>query len=160
VGASALARRMALDDIAFTVQERGYSVTSYVRDRTLNEDTDTTVDLIRKGWSVHNYPDRLAFSATPSDFGALLIQRRRWATGGLIILPNVVRYVAARASWCAVWEGVIRAQYILSAPVGSVVVLLYWLHLLSRSIDGLSAWSMLALATYLVSYRRDLLDSG
>src|SRR5439155_1662463 len=78
VGASALVRRAALDDIVFTTEERGYPISCYVRDRTLNEDTDTTVDLIRGGWTVQNYPDRLAYSATPPDFGSLLIQRRRW----------------------------------------------------------------------------------
>jgi cellulose synthase/poly-beta-1,6-N-acetylglucosamine synthase-like glycosyltransferase len=48
VGASALVRRTALEDIVVTEEERGYPVRSYIRDRTLNEDTDTTVDLIRK----------------------------------------------------------------------------------------------------------------
>src|SRR5438132_1527835 len=118
VGASALVRRAALDDIVQTVRGRGHPVVVYVRDRTLNEDTDTTVDLIRKGWTVYNYPERLAYSATPPDFGALLIQRRRWATGGLLILPNVFRYLRARPSLRRFCEAVIRTQYILSPPLG------------------------------------------
>lgn len=122
VGASAFVRRTALEDIAVTVEERGYPLLLYVRDRTLNEDTDTTVDLIRKGWTVFNYPARLAYSETPPDFGSLLIQRRRWATGGLIILPNLLRYFLARPSLPKLVETLLRAQYILSAPLGSLAL--------------------------------------
>ncbi|TMH25800.1 MAG: hypothetical protein E6H63_14345, partial [Betaproteobacteria bacterium] len=57
------------------------------------EDTESSIDLINRGWQLYNYPERLAFSATPADFGALLIQRRRWANGGLIILPKLLRYL-------------------------------------------------------------------
>ena len=64
---------------------------------TLIEDTESSVDLAARGWRLENYPERLAFSATPPDFGALLIQRRRWANGGLLILPKLLRYVAGRA---------------------------------------------------------------
>src|SRR5438034_6621891 len=38
-------------------------------------------DLIDRGWQLYNYQERLAFSATPPDFGALIVQRRRWANG-------------------------------------------------------------------------------
>ena len=31
------------------------------------EDTESTVDLIDRGWRLYNYPDRLAYSATPPD---------------------------------------------------------------------------------------------
>jgi hypothetical protein len=40
------------------------------------------VDLLLRGWALYNYPERLAYSATPPDFGALLIQ-------GLQIFPAV-----------------------------------------------------------------------
>ena len=159
VGASALVRRAALDDIVFTTEERGYSISCYVRDRTLNEDTDTTVDLIRRGWTVQNYPDRLAYSATPPDFGSLLIQRRRWATGGLIILPKLARYVVVRPSFRRVWEGLIRAQYILSAPLGSIGALVLALYpFMPRT--AWSDWAALAFLAYLVAYARDLVHNG
>ena len=159
VGASALVRRAALDDIVFTTEERGYSIPCYVRDRTLNEDTDTTVDLIRRGWTVQNYPDRLAYSATPPDFGSLLIQRRRWATGGLIILPKLARYVVVRPSFRRVWEGLIRAQYILSAPLGSIGALVLALYpFMPRT--AWSDWAALAFLAYLVAYARDLVHNG
>ena len=157
VGASALVRRAALEDIAATIEERGHSVCVYVRDRTLNEDTDTTVDLIRKGWTVHNYPERLAYSATPPDFGALLIQRRRWATGGLIILPNVFRYFCDRPSLPRLWECLIRAQYILSAPVGSIAIVALMFYPFDLA---WSAWPMLAFLAMLLTFQRDLMHNG
>ena len=157
VGASALVRRGALDDIVQTVTERGHPVLVYVRDRTLNEDTDTTVDLIRKGWTLYNYPERLAYSATPADFGALLIQRRRWATGGVLIVPNVFRYFWARPSLQRLSETLIRTQYILSAPLGSVSVGV----LMLRPFDmAWSATALPALLAYLFVFQRDLVHNG
>ena len=89
VGASALIRRTALLDIAISREERGHKVPVYIDDTILIEDAAATVDLLRKGWRVHHDPARLAYSATPANFGALLIQRRRWANGGLLILPRL-----------------------------------------------------------------------
>src|SRR5437762_4320534 len=101
VGANALVRKAALDDIAESDTERGHPIRRYIQDHTVIEDTESTVDLISRGWKLYNYPERLAFSATPPDFGSLLIQRRRWANGGLLILPKLIRYLASRASWAA-----------------------------------------------------------
>ena len=92
VGANALLRRAALEDICEFVQERGYPIRRYIHDRTLVEDTESTIDLVVRGWQIHCYPERLSYSATPPDFGALVIQRRRWANGPLLIVPKVVRY--------------------------------------------------------------------
>ena len=39
----------------------------FVHDRTLTEDSESTIHLMAKGWTVFNYPDRLAYSATPLD---------------------------------------------------------------------------------------------
>jgi cellulose synthase (UDP-forming) len=152
-------RRAALDDIVFTSEERGYPVLSYIRDRTLNEDTDTTVDLIRKNWTVYNYPDRLAYSATPPDFGALLIQRRRWATGGLIILPNLFPYILDKPSFRRLLEGLIRAQYILSAPLGSIGAVMLMLYPFNRGTMW-SVWPWPAFLAYLVTFGRDLMHNG
>jgi cellulose synthase (UDP-forming) len=159
VGASALVRRAALDDIVFEEEERGHRVSTYIRDRTLNEDTDTTIDLIRKGWTVYNYPDRLAFSATPPDFGSLLIQRRRWATGGLIILSNVLRYLLAKPSFGRLWEAMIRAQYILSAPLGSAAVIVLLVYPFESSAVW-SYWPWAAFGAYLFTFGRDLMHNG
>jgi cellulose synthase/poly-beta-1,6-N-acetylglucosamine synthase-like glycosyltransferase len=159
VGASALVRRAALEDIVVAEKERGYTVLSYIRDRTLNEDTDTTVDLNRRNWTVYNYPDRLAYSATPPDFGSLLIQRRRWATGGLIILPNVLRYILDRPTPRRVWEGLVRAQYILAAPLGSVGIVILMLYPFQYGILW-SVWLLPAFFAWLVIFARDLMHNG
>jgi cellulose synthase/poly-beta-1,6-N-acetylglucosamine synthase-like glycosyltransferase len=159
VGASALVRRAALDDIVVVEEERGYPIFSYIRDRTLNEDTDTTVDLIRSNWTVYNYPDRLAYSATPPDFGSLLIQRRRWATGGLIILPNLFRYFLDRPSVRRLWESLVRAQYVLSAPVGSLGMAILVLYPF-QSGTVWSMWVLPAFFAWLVIFGRDLMHNG
>jgi cellulose synthase (UDP-forming) len=49
VGANALIRRAALDDIAVTTIENGHPVTRYVQDRTVIEDTESTLDLVGAG---------------------------------------------------------------------------------------------------------------
>src|SRR5207245_10487229 len=115
VGANALLRRAALEDIREDVEERGHPVVRYIQDRTVIEDTESTVDLIARGWRLHNYPARLAYSATPPDFGALLIQRRRWANGGLLILPRLLHHLAHRlAGGPTIREGLVRCHYLVS----------------------------------------------
>src|SRR5438270_13588964 len=115
VGANALVRKAALDDIAESDTERGHGIWRYIQDHTVIEDTESTVDLISRGWKLYNYPERLAFSATPPDFGSLLIQRRRWANGGLLILPKLVRYlVRGPARTLRAIEGFFRIHYLTS----------------------------------------------
>jgi cellulose synthase (UDP-forming) len=64
VGANALLRKAALDDIRVEEREGDLVVPKYIQDRTVIEDTESTVDLAAKGWELRNYPERLAFSAT------------------------------------------------------------------------------------------------
>jgi cellulose synthase/poly-beta-1,6-N-acetylglucosamine synthase-like glycosyltransferase len=64
VGANVVLRRQALEDIATVDHTAGFPVTCYIQDRTVIEDTESTVDLIARGWRLENYPERLAFSAT------------------------------------------------------------------------------------------------
>lgn len=96
VGANAVIRKRALDDIATTTYRGDWELREYIKDRTVIEDTESTVDLGIKGWRLFNYPERLSYSATPPDFGSLAIQRRRWANGGLIILPKLRHQRRAR----------------------------------------------------------------
>src|SRR5262245_43063459 len=49
------------------------------------------LELRRLGWRLHSHAERLAFSATPATFGALLVQRLRWANGGLVLVPRLLR---------------------------------------------------------------------
>lgn len=96
VGANAIIRKRALDAIAVKSYIGDWEVREYIRDRTVIEDTESTIDLGIHGWKLLNYPERLSYSATPPDFGALCIQRRRWANGGLLILPKLHRQARER----------------------------------------------------------------
>jgi len=159
VGANALLRMESLEDIMTMVEERGFRVTQYIQDRTVIEDTESSIDLVDRNWRLYNYPERLAFSATPSDFGALLIQRRRWANGGLIIFPKLVRYLLKPWSLKRkVGEGLLRSHYLTSITgvnIGLVIILLYPFE------DNLrSAWLPLSALPYYFFYGRDLLHSG
>lgn len=91
VGANAIIRKPALEDIVEREWIGGFEVKRYVQDRTVIEDTESSVDLASHGWSLVNYPERLSYSATPPDFGSLIVQRRRWANGGLLIMPKLLR---------------------------------------------------------------------
>lgn len=96
VGANAILRKRALDDICEIDYEGDWEIRRYIQDRTVIEDTESTIDLGVHGWTLYNYPERLAYSATPPDFGSLCIQRQRWANGGLLILSKLSQQVRAR----------------------------------------------------------------
>ncbi len=96
VGANAVIRKRALDDIVETSHIGDWEIRHYIKDRTVIEDTESTIDLGTHGWRLYNCPERMSYSATPPDFGSLCIQRRRWANGGLLILPKLLRQSRAR----------------------------------------------------------------
>ncbi len=96
VGANAVIRKRALDDIVETSYIGDWEIRHYIRDRTVIEDTESTIDMGVHGWRLYNCPERMSYSATPPDFGSLAIQRRRWANGGLLILPKLRRQSRAR----------------------------------------------------------------
>lgn len=131
VGANAVIRKSALDDIVEVSHVRGQEVRRYVQDRTVIEDTESSIDLVAHGWSLYNYPERLSYSATPPDFGSLAVQRARWANGGLLIAPKFRRLAKARRK-----EGnrlrrtsiALRVNYMASiawASLGLVILLTY-----------------------------------
>jgi chitodextrinase len=96
VGANAVIRKRALDEIAETSYIGDWEIRHYIRDRTVIEDTESTIDMGIHGWRLFNCPERMSYSATPPDFGSLCIQRRRWANGGLLIVPKLRRQSRAR----------------------------------------------------------------
>jgi len=159
VGANALVRKAALEDIAECGTERGYPIKRFVQDRTVIEDTESSVDLIDRGWQLYNYPERLSYSATPPDFGALLIQRRRWANGGLIILPKLIRYLVRHATReGTLREGLMRCHYLTSITavnIGLLVILAFSLDDSTRIL-----WLPLTALPYYGLYIRDLQRSG
>lgn len=162
VGANALLRKSALDDIRVEERQGDLVVPKYIQDRTVIEDTESTVDLAAKGWELRNYPERLAFSATPPDFGSLLIQRARWANGGLLIVPNLVRYLLVhRFHPRAVASALVRFHYLSSIATGSLAMLLLMIALVIPVDSSLySMWLPVMGAAYLLPYWRDMRRMG
>ena len=159
VGANALLRKAALDDIREEDVDRGYRVPRFIQDRTVIEDTESTIDLICRGWRLHNEPERLAYSATPPDFGALLIQRRRWANGGLLILPKLVRYAISQPlDWRLPLEVLIRAHYLGSLALSTLALAILLFFPVDEEL--MTPWLVLAGIPYVLLYWRDLLHAG
>ncbi len=126
VGANAVIRKQALDDVGTTEYVGGSPIRIYIQDRTLIEDTESTINLAARGWKVYNYPERLSYSETPPDFGALCIQRHRWANGGLLILPKLwscMRQRRKRGERTTAGELLLRLNYMASIFWSSVSVL-------------------------------------
>ena len=96
VGANAVIRKIALNDIVEMENSDGIEVKRFIQDRTVIEDTESSIDLTLHGWKLMNYPERLSYSATPPDFGSLVVQRRRWANGGLLILAKLWSQIRKR----------------------------------------------------------------
>jgi len=159
VGANALLRMTALREISEKRIENGVEVTCFIADRTVIEDTESSVDMAARGWQLYNYPERLSYSATPDDFGALLVQRRRWANGGLIILPKLLRYLAAGPKRLArLAEAFVRVHYLTSLAlvnIGVPVLLAFPFEDYLRN-----AWLPLTALPYFFFYGRDLVQAG
>ena len=164
VGANAVLRTAALRDIAVTTEERGFPVIRYIQERTVIEDTESSIDLLLRGWTLVNFPERLSYSATPPDFGSLLIQRRRWANGGLLIVPKLMAHVfrqlrdATRTKGRLLVEMFLRLHYLVSLAGANIGLLLV---LALPSPDGFfTLWLPLSAAPYYLLYGRDLLQAG
>ena len=159
VGANALLRKRALEDIAVEDTERGHSIRKFIQDRTVIEDTESSVDLVEKNWRLFNYPQRLAYSATPPDFGSLLIQRRRWANGGLVILPKFLHYITAWSHVpCRLSHGLLGGHYLTSLAgvnIGFMILLLWPFEDAMRTL-----WLPVATLPYFALYARDLKQTG
>jgi cellulose synthase/poly-beta-1,6-N-acetylglucosamine synthase-like glycosyltransferase len=159
VGANALLRTSALTDIAVTEEERGFPVTRYIQDRTVIEDTESSIDLLDRGLRLHNYPERLSYSATPPDFGSLIIQRRRWANGGLIILPKLLRSLArGPKNRSAIGEAFMRIHYLVSITAVNFGLVILLAFPFTDSIRSL--WLPLTALPYFLLYMRDLVLIG
>ena len=155
VGANAVLRLAALRDIQTSVREKENVVPVFIQDRTVIEDTGSTVDLIRRGWRLHNHPERLAFSATPQDFGSLIIQRRRWSNGGLIIFPDLLRHaISGPAPRPRLSELLLRMHYLCSPALVGASVLLLLLIPFSGALE--SPWVAATALPYYALYARDL----
>jgi EAL domain-containing protein (putative c-di-GMP-specific phosphodiesterase class I)/cellulose synthase/poly-beta-1,6-N-acetylglucosamine synthase-like glycosyltransferase len=127
VGANAVLRKRALDEVAQSSFDGNWQIRRYIQDRTVIEDTESTIDLGSHGWTLMNYPERLSYSSTPPDFGSLCIQRQRWANGGLIIMPKLLRQRRIRRRAGVpnpLGEQFLRINYMTSIAWSSVSLLL------------------------------------
>jgi hypothetical protein len=159
VGANALIRRRSLEDISVTEREGDLEVVKYILDRTVIEDTESTIDLMAKGWRLYNYPAQLAYSATPPDFGSLIIQRRRWSNGGLIILPKLLRQLRNLPfRMASLLQGFVQIYYLTSPAATSAGVLLLIIYSFENSMRSL--WLPLTALPYFYLYGRDLVQAG
>jgi cellulose synthase/poly-beta-1,6-N-acetylglucosamine synthase-like glycosyltransferase len=126
VGANAVLRKRALEESVQIEYAGDWPIRRYIQDRTVIEDTESSIELATHGWSLLNYPERLSYSATPSDFGSLCIQRHRWANGGLLIVPKLWRLLRARRARgerTTIGEVVLRVNYMASIFWSSVALL-------------------------------------
>lgn len=164
VGANALLRRKALEDICFVTEERGYPIRKYIQDRTVIEDTESTVDLISCGWHIFNYMERLAYSATPPDFGALIVQRRRWSNGGLLILPKLLRHLVSGRNGknrvAAIPEAAMRIYYLVAAPVINLAMLVLLTWPFEDHLESIWSYLYLCAFPYYFLFGRDLVGTG
>lgn len=157
VGANAVIRKRALLDIVEKEWVGGFEVKRYIQDRTVIEDTESSIDLALHGWRLVNYPERLSYSATPPDFGSLIIQRRRWANGGLIILPKLFTLQHERklkGQPMSKMEFLIRLNYMASIAWSNIGLV----FLLTYPYDGrlLSSFIFLAALPYFIAMAVDL----
>lgn len=161
VGANAVIRKKAIEDIVETEYVGGFEVKRYVQDRTVIEDTESSVDLGLHGWKLINYPERLSYSATPPDFGSLIVQRRRWANGGLLILPKLwaqIRERKRRNEHVSILEVCLRLNYMASITWASFGLI----FLLAYPYDSrlLSPLILLAALPYFLAMASDLHYNG
>lgn len=159
VGANAILRTRALHDIAKIREEGDVRTTVFIQDKTVIEDTGSTIDLHERGWHVHNHFVPMAYSATPADFGALAIQRKRWANGGLILFLDLLRcHFRQRAAIRRLPRLLIQTHYLLSPAIGNVGIL--GLMLLWTSTPHAIFWTPLFMVPYFLLYMADLERMG
>jgi hypothetical protein len=161
VGANAVLRKRALDESVQVEYAGDWPIRRYIQDRTVIEDTESSIDLATHGWSLLNYPERLSYSATPPDFGSLCIQRHRWANGGLLIVPKLWRLVRqrrARGERTTIGEFVLRVNYMASIFWCSLALLV----LLAYHANGaqLSPFVLAIAAPYFLTMAIDLRYCG
>jgi cellulose synthase/poly-beta-1,6-N-acetylglucosamine synthase-like glycosyltransferase len=161
VGANAVIRKRALEDIVEKEWVGGFEIRRFIQDRTVIEDTESSIDLAQHGWTLVNYPERLSYSATPPDFGSLIVQRRRWANGGLLILPKLwaqIRDRKRRGEYVSLTEVLLRLNYMASIAWASFGLV----FLLAFPYDGrlLSPFVVLAALPYFIAMMSDLKYCG
>jgi cellulose synthase (UDP-forming) len=161
VGANAVIRKPALDTVMTEESHNGFTTRHYIKDRTVIEDTESSLDLRMAGWRLENYPERLSYSATPADFGALCVQRQRWANGGLLVLPRLLalaRRQDGRSRRAVAVEIFLRLSYLASISWASVGLWLLLFYPFDQQL--LSRYAVLTAVPYFVALSTDLRRCG
>ncbi len=161
VGANAVIRHSALDDVKVEDADNGFTIRTYIQDRTLIEDTDASLDIRIQGWQLENYPERLSYSATPPDLGALCIQRERWANGGLVILPRLWALMRGQGKGhrrAMFFEAFLRVNYLASIAWASIALWLLLFYPFDQTL--LSYFAALAALVFFVAVSTDLRRTG
>ena len=161
VGANAVLRKRALEDIVEIDYEGDWEIRTYIQDRTVIEDTESTIDLGVHGWKLYNYPERMAYSATPPDFGSLCIQRQRWANGGLLILTKLRKQIKARKArgeQNRFGEIFLRVNYMASIFWASICLLIMLAYPFNKGL--LNPILLLVAVPYFVMMSTDLAYCG
>ena len=161
VGANAVLRKSALDSVMVEEAHDGFSIRTYIQDRTVIEDTESTLDLRIHGWRLENYPERLSYSATPPDFGALCVQRQRWSNGGLVMLPRLLALIRSRKGTsrrALLVESFLRLNYLASIAWASLGLWLLLLYPFDQTL--LSRYAVLTALPYFVAMSTDLKRCG
>jgi cellulose synthase (UDP-forming) len=122
----------------------------------LAEDAESSISFLANGWSIYNYLDPLSYSELPPDYGALIVQRRRWSSGGLINIPALGQYLRKAERRPKQMEAVLRFHYLASTTVNLGMLLL---PLLVNQDNKSSGWLLSALLYY-TFYARDLVVCG
>jgi cellulose synthase (UDP-forming) len=157
VGANAVIRKSALMELETQEDEGGFIIRRFINDRTVIEDTQSSIDLRLRGWKIYNYPERLSYSATPPDFGTLAIQRQRWANGGLIIFPMLVKLFTRNrkgAERISILELLLRATYLASIGWSSLSLCVLFFYPFDAGL--LSITGVLTALPYFVCMTLDL----
>ena len=122
------------------------------------EDTESSVDLVHRSWGLFNYPARLSYSATPADFGSLVVQRRRWANGGLLIVPRLMRIIMRCSERPRAIHALMRFHYLVS--ISAVNIGLVVLFFVPFADWYANVWLPLTAAPYFGLYTHDLRLAG
>jgi cellulose synthase (UDP-forming) len=161
VGANAILRKPALDTVMTEASHNGFVIRQYIKDRTVIEDTESSIDMRMHGWRLENYPERLSYSATPPDFGALCVQRERWADGGLLVLPRLFTLAGlrnGRSRSKLIAELFLRLSYLASISWASAGLWLLLFYPFDQQL--LSRYAVLTAVPYFVALATDLRRNG
>ena len=130
----------------------------HFNDSPMGEGPGTTLDLLQRGWAVANYPQRLAWTASPSYPAALIARYRRWHDSGFMALPRLFSHVLRKRGGASGFAGMLRVQQQTATLTTNLALLI----ILSLSVPRTfySTWLCAAVSAYALLLTRDLVQAG